>query len=228
MPEREVSAEEIASWYTPLQALGHVATIIGPNAASNAVWQRIVGGLIEAAASHSSHTRGGAPPEPRITPSIIPKELWKYFQAKGSDFWKAGDAQLYVPSSRTGSRGVTYTSPPQTCRHFGIKLNPADVERLFGPIQTTPPKPAAPVTPQEAIQPISKVEAEPAQKGPRVPDAHLQAWFEFYKKVHKGPEDTEEHALEFARQCFPAKSVSRDRVRALRGAVKRGPKPKPA
>jgi hypothetical protein len=69
-------------------------------------------------------------------------------------------------------------------------------------------------------------QAEAAQeKGPPVSEQHLKAWFDLYKQVYQGAADTEANALKSAAGMFPGKLVSRDRVRALRGAQKRGRKP---
>jgi hypothetical protein len=220
MPEREVSAEEVATWYSPIQAVIIAARVLGDNqAASNAIWQRIIAGQIECVSSSTSTTERGRNPDSVQGLKLIPPSYWQHFANIGSDLWRAGDARFLIPG-RTNRHSTTAT---RTIHCFGIKLNPANVHDSLPPI---PPEPEpAPAEPEKTPPPLDEA-AEPAQRGPRVSDAHLQAWWEFYKKTHSNSEDTEDRALEFARLCFPGKSVARDRVRALRGTVKRGPKPR--
>jgi hypothetical protein len=59
------------------------------------------------------------------------------------------------------------------------------------------------------------------------PDPHLKAWFELYSQVYQGAEDTEDRALGSARGMFANKSVSRERIRKLRGARPMGRPKKP-
>jgi hypothetical protein len=217
--DREISAEELSSWWTPHQSASYGTTCQGISdmkSAYNAIWQRLVGGLIEAAAASWSATPAKGSPVPHMTPDFVPLRYWRDFTNSGSDIWGAGDARFYV----------VYQGGSTTYRYFGIRLNPADVRKVLPAVRPPPPKQLVVTPKQETAEPTKIEPTEPTQKGPRVPDPHLKAWFDFYKAIHSSIEDTEDRALEHARQCFPGKSVSRDRVRALRGSVKRGPKAK--
>ena len=213
--EREISAEELASWWTPQEALAYAATCVnGRSAASNAIWQRLVGGLIESVAATSSLTRKDRAPVPSWKPELIPQRFWKKFSQHGSDFWDAGDVRFFLSGSGTSS----------VYQAFNIKLNPADVRESLPPPRPPPKKlwvkkPIEPEKPAQAVE-----ELEPEQKGPSVSPDHLRAWFDLYQRVYSGPADTEANALESARGMFPGKSVSRERVRELRGSQKRGRK----
>jgi hypothetical protein len=85
-------------------------------------------------------------------------------------------------------------------------------------------------------QPNSKTQSKPKGPGSEVrPDpsrpvseAHLEAWWAFYRKVRAEHEQSEEDAIAHFDQCFPDKSVTRNRIRGLRGRQKSGPKAKPA
>jgi hypothetical protein len=58
---------------------------------------------------------------------------------------------------------------------------------------------------------------EPEPKGPPVSPEALKAWFDLYRRIYTGTADTEAMALKSAQGMFPGKSVSRDKIRALRG-----------
>jgi hypothetical protein len=216
---RDVSAEEIASWYTPIEACAYASLTVGKERAANAILQRLLAGQIEAAASRSSLTYGTDEPHADSEPSLIPARLWKSISATGSDLWSAGDARFFVPSREHGHSSKTY-------HVFGIRLNPRDVHASLPPLPPQPePKPEP--EPLEVEQPPanSKPETEDlSQKGPPVSDEHLKGWFELYQRVYSGVADTETNALLSARGMFPGKSVSRERVRMLRGSQKRGRK----
>lgn len=82
-----------------------------------------------------------------------------------------------------------------------------------------------------AIPPSATLSAEPAtqeqeSKGPPVSKAHLQAWFDFYKKI--GGDLREDIAHASARMNFQGKTISRARIRALLGPRPMGrPKTRP-
>jgi hypothetical protein len=136
----------------------------------------------------------------------IPSEDWERVET-ADILWITGELTY-----RRREFGSEYT----TVRHYNVRFKPQGVHDIVKSVSQT-----------DATELASRTDVDPEPKGPRVSDAHLQAWFEFYKKVHTEAEDTEDRALESARLNFPGKSVSRDRVRALRGSLRRGPKRKP-
>jgi hypothetical protein len=93
--------------------------------------------------------------------------------------------------------------------HFDVRFEPNAVRAIIGPV---------------AKQASAVADVEPAEKGPSVSDVHLKAWFEVYRQAYTGASDTEANAVASARGMFPGKSVSRDKVRDLRGEQKRGRK----
>jgi hypothetical protein len=213
--EPEISAEKLASWWSPQAAFAYAKTCVGDGAAANAIWQRLIGGLIETASTTSSVTPKDRAPIPNWDPELIPRRFWKLFSKTGSDFWGAGDARFFLPGTGTST----------VYQAFGIKLNPADLRETLPPPR--PPPKRMWVKPPEPEKPVEKPkteEPEPEQKGPPVAAEHLKAWFDLYQRVYSGPNDTEANAVTSARGMFPGKSVSRERVRALRGSQKRGRK----
>jgi hypothetical protein len=99
-----------------------------------------------------------------------------------------------------------------------VRFDPDGVHDI---IKNLTPPPALP--PTEEATPATEPE-EPPEKGPPVSPELLKAWFEVYRRAYIGAADTEANAVASARGMFPGKSVSRERVRELRGAQKRGRK----
>ena len=213
-----ITAEELATWYTPKEASAYAVRMLGVKNGTNAIWQRLVAGQIQCAATHSSLGDWLGVPQAFSHPTLIPDGVWKHLAPNGSDLWGAGDANFFLASPERGGQAKTFHA-------FGIKLNPRDVHATLPPVPAKQERAPA-VLP---ATPIEKPEIEDlSQKGPAVSEEHLKAWFDLYRQVYSGAVDTEANALASARGMFPGKSVSRDRVRALRGTQKRGPKGSPA
>jgi hypothetical protein len=207
MEQRALTAKDIADWLTPSQAVEilDAAFNVSSHLSKKTLLNRLAGGMVIAASAHTviedSH------PARRILYDLIPSEDWNEIDTLDS-FWITGDLAYH-----RRSYGI---SGEKLVRHYGVKFEPLGVRAIIPSGAEEPP----------AMEQQASAEPEPEPKGPRVSDAHLQAWFEFYKKVHSEAEDTEDRALESARKNFPGKSVSRDRVRSLRGTQRRGPKRK--
>ena len=77
------------------------------------------------------------------------------------------------------------------------------------------PPPPAPVSPPNEVDEGAKTV---------VSDAHLRAWWAFYRAVRPENQQTEDDAMAHFQRCFPRNSVTRVRIRALRGPQKSGPK----
>jgi hypothetical protein len=138
---------------------------------------------------------------------MIPAEHWERVRTDAL-FWQTGDVDYEVADLHN-----SYTSHV-SWRLYDVRFDPEAVREIVGSAGIASPPVEATTGP------------EPEQKAPRVADAHLRAWYEFYKTVTPEAEDTEDYAWGHAKRCFPDKTVSRDRVRDLRGSLKRGPKPK--
>lgn len=133
--ERKITEEEIASWYTPIQACAYAATCVGVKASADAVWQLLSGGMIEAVATSSSRTPKDRDPITNSQPSFVPREIWQHISNTGTNLWSGGYARFWVPSTVYGM--------PYAHQYFGIKLNPADIQANLPPPNPTlhTPKP---------------------------------------------------------------------------------------
>lgn len=139
----QIDAAELASWWTPNEAALYAATCLNPgSSAENAIWQRLVGGMIEAAATRSSATFGiNEWPDVDEEPALIPRNFWSKFRDQESDFWGAGDVLFRVS-------GTAF-------RCFGVRLKPADVRRSL------------PLPRDDLVEPTPRLKSVPADKGGR-------------------------------------------------------------
>ena len=208
----KLDPETFSSWYTASQALDYAMRCVGTkSAAKQALWSRISGGMIEAAASHVSVTQEHSAPVTQSGPIHIPKDFWANLAEGRSDLWGPGDATFYFLSNKMGYGSGTWFL------FVGIRFNPNN-------IHSTLPLPSAETPAPGKRDDLSEGESE--QRGPRVSDAHLAAWFDLWRKVYQGtPLDIEDIAVASARGMFQGKSVTRQQVRDLRGTQKRGRKP---
>lgn len=215
-----ITPEEFATWLTPSEALSSLQDCLERTEASHAIWDRLKGGIIRAAAEKSSKTVEKGNPNLTDRPSLILPVDWQYFtRSKEAQFWKVGDARFFFGRNSRWGQQVTIL-------RYGIRLDPVAVGTLVAAMPSKP-RPVAPVAAgAENSDPRDPAETEEAQadKGPPVSDEHLRAWHDLYRRAYSGSVDTEEMALSSARGMFPGKSVSRERVRALRGRQRRGRK----
>jgi hypothetical protein len=167
--------------------------------------ERLRGGMAQAVASHSTAGQSGR--SARQLFFKIPADHWARIETS-DPFWRTGDLNYTFREDRTSYRVMM--------RHYDVRFEPQGVHAIVAAAS----KPTVAQAPTDPCPEPEKSEP-PEEKGPRVNDPHLKAWFELYK----GAEDTEERALESARGMVRGKSISRDRIRELRGAQKRGRKP---
>jgi hypothetical protein len=210
MPARDLTADDIADWLTPSQAIEILyAEFKDYSLCIRTLLGRLRGGMVQAVSGHTLIQRAGT--DSRKSFYAIPSDHWNNVETNSAG-WTTGD---FAYEFREHGR-----SSYLTAQHYGVRFEPQGVHAIVFGSATS----ASPAGRQVPIEPAPKPEPEP--EGIPVSDAHLQAWFEFYKKVYNEAEDTEERALESARMNFQGKSVSRERVRALRGSQRRGPKKK--
>ena len=201
IPKPAPTAEDIDNWLTPRQAVQLLRSVYEDRwLAEHTLLERLKGGMVQAIArntTRSDRTDGAA--LVRISP-----EHWRYVN-ETSSFWTTGD--LVYTYRRDIYDEVTF-------RHFDVRFEPEGVNAIIGS-----------AAPDIAPTPDLPEANEPTERGPPVSEAHLQAWYEVYRQVYQGAADTEDTAVRSARGMFPGKSVSRDKIRKLRGAQKRGRKP---
>jgi hypothetical protein len=194
-----VTAEDLDNWLTPLQAVELLKSAYrSEHLAIQTLLERLRGGMVQAV-SRETKLEGR---KDSATLAPIPIAHWDFVRG-ASSFWTTGD--------------LVYNFRPQgeyeslTLRHFDVRFEPKSVRAIIG---------------NEADRaPVSgESPGEPTDKGLPVSEAHLQAWYEVYKQAYRGAADTEDTALKSARGMFPGKSVSREKIRELRGPQKRGRK----
>ena len=111
----EIKPEDIAAWYSPMEACAYAATCVGVKEASDALWQLLEGGMIEAVAGSSSMTPHERDRLLTISPSSIPKRMWKSMSATGTDLYGArrmrdfGLGERRINSSELSSTQTTFT-----------------------------------------------------------------------------------------------------------------------
>jgi len=206
---RGLTPEDLASWYTPRDAVTYASQCLGPKGAQDAVWRLIAAGFVETAAASTSMTKKGQQPQLEIDPMTIPTNLWESYSPQTSDLWGAAQARFWIP-------GPSGTSDSTTVLFAGIRINPDDLRRHIS-------KSAAEQSHTAVGNERPKTTEGEAKK--RLPDPLLKAWYEVYKQAYGGTsKDTENMAEQSVAGMFPDKSVSRERIRELRGSQKRGRK----
>jgi hypothetical protein len=195
MSPRELTADDIADWLTPGQAVKLLDAAFQKSYLSKqALLGRLAGGMAEAVSEQTVRNDSGGSRPSRF--QKIPAEDWRRIQTTDT-CWITGDLifRRRLPSG-TGD---------ETISHYAVRFEPQGVRSLLKNTGNPAKESAA-----EMPLPAS---SEP--KGPAVSAAHLQAWFEFYQKI--GGEMREERALVSARLNFSGKSVTRKRIRDLLG-----------
>jgi len=168
--ERKISAEEIATWYSPIEACAYAATMIGTKGAGDAIWNLLAAGMIEAVATTSSITPKDRAPIPDTQPSFIPKRLWKNLSTHGTDLWTGGYARFFVS-------GTSH-------RCFGIKLNPDDVRANLPSV----PQPSARGEQRKLQKPVEET-AEPKKSHPGGrprKDWWDDFWIDICRQIYEG------------------------------------------
>jgi hypothetical protein len=192
MAESDKTADDfVAHWLTPRQAVAILDGAFKPGSGSvskRTLLENLRGGMVQAV---SANSRFQANRDWGDVFYKIPKEDWERVDT-ADDFWITG--QL------TYTRRDYGRSEQVTARHYNVRFEPYSVQAI---VKAT--------TERAAIEAVSA--AAPESKGPPVSPAHLQAWFEFYKKI--GDDMREDDAHIHARMCFLKNSVSRQKIRDL-------------
>lgn len=201
-----ITAEQFQTWLTPAEAVAKLASAFQTDdqVARVTLLHALRSKVAIALAEKSSWDNGAR----QRALAEIPADEWDEIDSYDL-FWTTGH-MAYETRDETYYGGTKYVP----LHRFGVRLEPSRVKSLL------PPEPL-----QDQSSPeVERTESE-RPKGPPVSDADLKAWYELYGRVYGGTkEDTEATAVKSAQGMFPTKSVSRDRVRDLRGEQKRGPK----
>jgi hypothetical protein len=185
----DLKPDVIASWLTPPRAVA----MLGDEGKDNYVWKRalltrLASGAAIAAALESSWE--GRNLHTGIT--AIPPNHWARYDASENPdhVWKTGDITFDLGREH-GTHGNM-----RKVHYFGVLLEPTCIEAFA------------------ATTAASKPEEAP-DKGPPVSDGNLGAWYTLYKTIY--PDKSEDHAWRSAHGMFHDKSVSRSKIRKLRG-----------
>ena len=185
--------EDIAGWPTPRQAIEILRKVLTSDfLAKHAMLERLRGGLVQAISRESVLTEGRN--SRRATGVKIARDVWERVQ-ESDPLWLSGDLTDTYRLDGSGDR--------ITARHYAVRFEPKSVHAT------------ARSAGQAAKAELSTDEPEP--KGPPVSNDLLKAWFEVYMRAYPGSADTEAAALKSAQGMFPGKSVSREKIRLLRG-----------
>ncbi|HTW34322.1 MAG TPA: hypothetical protein VMD53_06880 [Rhizomicrobium sp.] len=227
----ESDVDVFASWLKPDEARTHVKNNVRDDVqVENVFVEYLKGGIIRSSASRATSI-GELGQSSEDGSMEIPRAYWEGLQS--NDFWTTGvtffdmrDPHTFGPSSaRTRCFGIRFD--PVGVQELIDNLPQREMRKVASTLESGSPKAPKPSEPEAAPSTPAVTEiAEPEPKGPPVSDAALKAWFSAYQTAYKETEQTEAHAVRSAKGMFADKSVARDRVRALLGTRKRGPKPK--
>jgi hypothetical protein len=215
--------KDISKWLTAPETLTRAEASKG-QFAGKVLIDRLKGGVLIAVASKTSQAVGTGPVTLLGKSRAIAVTLWQH--RTDDSFWGSGDVHFRVGDPRA-------ISAPNNVWCYDIRFDPDVIAEMFPPPPKTGTKNDALIAKYgyQSIPPPGGAPQEPPpkeqdQKGPPVSQAALEVWFKAYQLAYPASsDDTEGKALESARGCFPGKSVSRDAVRKVRGAQRRGRKP---
>jgi hypothetical protein len=162
MAARDLTAEDIADWLTPSQAIDILYGVFKDySLCTKTLLGRLRGGMVQAVSGHTLIE--GSRPTSRTLLYKIPSDHWQHVDSHG-EFWTTGD--LNYEFRDYGTPGES------TAQHYDVRFEPQEVRAIIGSgakgIATAPAEP------------------EPESKGPPVSDEHLRAWFEVYKRAYTG------------------------------------------
>jgi hypothetical protein len=205
-----ITADEFAIWMTPRDALDLLREL-GDTTLKFAILKRLQHNVIRSAAKEARWAGKAA------KLFLLDGGEWEHVdtdQIRISPLWRIGDITITIPHT-TPAYGLQNFD----VEFFDVRFDPVGVQDLLPKRPSPPPTPAVP-----ALQQDKPDDAEQSPL-PRVSDHLLRKWHDLYKEAYPGSQDIEERAIASATGMFPGKSVSRQRVRDLRGAQKRGRKP---
>lgn len=175
-----ITAEELATWLTPREALTVLEKAFSAAIATEALLDRARGGIIKAAAQHLALETGGK--AAGLVPTVlIAKDFWTYFPdtaAERARFWATGDVRFYL-GVQDRLHGYGY-GDEKAVNCFGIRFEPTGVRGLLpttpspGSVLSVPP--ATPSPPTEATN-----------KGGRPPLPFWEdLWIEMCRQIYAG------------------------------------------
>jgi hypothetical protein len=192
----KVEPADFENWVTPKQALKSLCAALKVTRyiGADMLLKRLTSGLLIAAARHARH---GYTLNRDTFLVIIPSNFEHI--GEHDTMWDTGDTEYRI-------------------REFGAYETIARFDIRFDPAGLLEAMPGGSATP-------SATHGDDDTQGPPVSEADLRRWAEAYQAIYKDrPEATQDHALQSARGFFVGKSVSRQAVRDVIPAGKRGPR----
>lgn len=183
-----ITGEQFADWMAPSEAVDLLTGAYGSRyIAIKTLIARLRGGLVLGVARST----------------IWPDGSGENLQPVTRDHWDddAIDAPLWITGD--WERRYRDSFEKRIARYFDVRFDPDQVREIIASQRG------------KKLEPVSTDAPDDAAKGPSVPQKHLEAWYQLYKSVY--PDNSEDHAWGSARGMFPNHSVSRARVRSLRG-----------
>jgi hypothetical protein len=184
MADEVPTPEELMRWYTPEQARQRADRVLGEGNGGAGVWNRMRGGLIRTFASSASIQTGYTTPVPNPSPILIPFSIWRLQDNPPPKLW-VGELDYF---EMRGHEPPDY--PSMYVSAFGIRLDPADMDREF-------PEPMAAIAPEAsereaergphtetADEPLQKLTAEEFEKWARAVETYNRVFMKL--ATHNG------------------------------------------
>ncbi len=196
----QISCDEYDAWLTPREALDLIGSAASLPTKQSDIAKRLSDGLVRAAAK--SLAVGGQIHELYL----LDKSIWKSWACNVDfPFWDLGTFTGYL----SGGDTVRFNA-------YEVRFERDGIEKLVSGIRPQ----------RQSLGTVSSIEDEPSQKntGPAVSEADLKRWFTFWSGIYPIELQTEPSAIAHAQLTFPKNTVSRARIREVRGAQKSGRK----
>jgi hypothetical protein len=230
-----ITEEEFDGWYPPSVVVRQLEAAWSSETARYAIVGRLKLSDMRAAARITSPWIGDQEGLRESFWLVLPR-LWAKSDAANdhNKLWSAGDITF-----RTNPGGPY--SPKEEVACIDVRFEPAGVDRILAAAGAPSLYKLAAIRAQVAAQPepvqpplsSPSEEAVCAASQPSSPQypvgpATLTAWWAICRTIKGADSWTVPEMEAFLERCFPGHSVSRERVRKLRGAVRPGPKGRPA
>ncbi len=227
----DISEEEYRGWFEPGELLDALPADWSRQTKISNVANLLQDGLVRAVAEEIVSNGETA------QLCALPHSIWRGWASMVDDaFWDSGLREVF--GDHKHYRGLPF-------RAYRVRLErgaaetrlPLDGSPLSGQARAMAganSEPSKKLRHDAALTPLTTLGGElidldkPLATNPPLSEAHLQAWWAFYQAVRPSSEQTSNDMAEHIARCFPEHSVSRSRLRDLRGPQKRGPKPKAA
>ena len=196
MPPRDLTADDIADWLTPGQAVKILDAVFQKSYLSKqALLGRLAGGMAEAASEQSVKNDGAG----SLIAGPVAENPGRGLATNSNHGHLLDDWRSHLQAPVLVRRGGGNRQP--LCSAIRAAGRALDDQEYGQEYRQVSPRTAG----SDAFTGVVRTACYPNRRGRRFPPAHLQAWFEFYQKI--GGDMREERALESARLNFPGQSV---------------------